>query len=189
MPAPKVFNPDVHIDWGWALAAKGKTDIEIAEEFGVTERTINRWKFVTDESGNPVLDGEGNKILSDFGKALETAKEVADAKVKRSLYQKCIGYDSVDEEKIIEYDLDGNVKPVKVRTIKKHVPPDTMAIMYWLNNRSRKTGEWSQKQEITLDGAVDIREQDRKVREALDKLTDEQLDQYESLCKTVNGTT
>lgn len=25
-----------------------------------------------------------------------------------------------------------------------------MAIMYWLNNRKRKTGEWSQKQDITL---------------------------------------
>lgn len=42
------------------------------------------------------------------------------------------------------------MKPVKVRTVKKRVPPDVMAIMYWLNNRKRKTGEWSQKQDITL---------------------------------------
>ena len=35
-----------------------------------------------------------------------------------------------------------------MRTKRRHIPPDTMAMMYWLNNRSRDTGEWAQVQNI-----------------------------------------
>ena len=47
----------------------------------------------------------------------------------------------------------------------KHIAPDTMAIMYWLNNRSK--GEFSQRQEITLGGAVKT--------SPMEKLTEEEL--------------
>lgn len=205
MPAPKKYDPDIHNDWGWALAAKGKTDEEIAAEFGVTERTINRWKWdvkketvpvlgkdgmpVLDDFGIPLVEEKEVKVLSEFGKALATAKEVADAKAVKSLFLLCTGYDYVEEEKILEYNTDGSVKPVKVRTTKKHVKPETMAIMYWLNNRSRRSGEWTQKQEVAIEGALDIRAQDKKVREMLDNLTDEQLAQYEALCEAMNAPT
>lgn len=205
MAAPSNFNPDIHIDWGWALAAKGKTDAQIADEFGVSERTINRWKWDVTEETVPVLDEEGNQVrdeygipkvqqkqvktLSAFGKALVTAKEIADAKAEKSLFLLCTGYDAVDEEKILEYSPDGSVKPVKVRTTKRHIKPDVMAIMYWLNNRSRRTGEWSQRQEVTVDGGLDIRAQDKKVRQMLDNLTDEQLSQYEALCEAMEKQT
>lgn len=46
------------------------------------------------------------------------------------------------------------MKPVKVKEGTKHVPPDTMAIMYWLNNRCKHTGEWAQTQKLELSGAV-----------------------------------
>lgn len=150
MAAPAKFNPDYHIPWAWSLAIRGATDQEIADEFGVSERTINRWKYVYDEDGKAVVDANGDKVLSEFGKTLLVGKKPADAKVERSLYERCIGFTTVDEEKILEYDTDGSVKPVKVRTTKKKVPPDVMAIMYWLNNRSRKTGDWSQRQDVML---------------------------------------
>lgn len=205
MAAPSTFNPDIHIDWGWALAAKGKTDVQIAKEFGVTERTVNRWKWdistvtepVLDKDGNPVRDEFGIpkvrekqvKTLSAFGQALVTAKEIADAKAEKSLYLLCTGYDTVEEEKILEYNTDGSVKPVRVRTIKRHVKPEVMAIMYWLNNRCRRTGEWSQRQEVALEGGIDIRAQDKKLRQMLDNLTDEQLEQYEALCEAMDEQT
>lgn len=188
MGAPSIYRQDVHDDWGWALAAKGKTDAEIASEFGVSKRTVDRWKWKTDASGKPVLDKNGEKVLSSFGMSLVTAKEIADAKAEHSLYLLCTGYDYVEEEKILEYEMDGSVKPVRVRTKKVHVKPDVMAIMYWLNNRSRKTGEWRQKQEVSLEGSIDIQEQDRRTRELLDRMTDEQLAQYESLCNSVAPT-
>lgn len=150
MGAPAKFNPEFHIPWAWSLAIRGATDQEIADEFGVSERTINRWKYVYDSDGKPVVGSDGEKELSEFGKTLLMGKKPADAKVERSLYERCIGFTTTEEEKILEYDTDGSVKPVKVRTIKKKVLPDVMAIMYWLNNRSRKTGEWSQRQDVML---------------------------------------
>ena len=150
MGAPTKFNPEFHIPWGWSLAIRGATDQEIADEFHVSERTINRWKYVYGEDGKPVIGPDGEKELSEFGKALLMGKKPADAKVEHSLYERCIGFTTTEEEKILEYDTEGGVKPVRVRTIKKKVLPDVMAIMYWLNNRSRKTGEWSQRQDVML---------------------------------------
>ena len=53
----------------------------------------------------------------------------------------------------------------ETRTTKKHITPDTMAIMYWLNNRSRKTSEWSQRQDVNLSFGDD------SIREAVRELT------------------
>ena len=64
-----------------------------------------------------------------------------------------------------------------------------MAQIYWLNNRSRNTGKWRQKQEVAVEGTIDVKAQDQKIRDALDNLTDEQLEQYEALCETMNPQT
>lgn len=150
------YNPEFHIPWAWSLAIRGATDKEIAEEFGVSERTIYRWKYEYDENGNVRLDDNGEKMLSEFGKTLLTGKKPADAKVEAKLFDRCLGYTAIDEERIIEYAADGSVKPVRVRSFRKHIPPDVMAIMYWLNNRSRKTGEWSQRQDVVLKTSNEI---------------------------------
>ena len=53
----------------------------------------------------------------------------------------------------------------KTSVITKHIAHDTMACMYWLNNRSK--GEFTQRQEITLGGAVKT--------SPMEKLTEEEL--------------
>lgn len=127
------YNQKYHDDWAWSLAIKGATDKDIAEAFGLSERTINRWK---------------NEYES-FKIAMEAGKEAADAKVERSLYERAIGYEEVEEkESVMEIDKDGNRKPLKVKTVKKRILPDTMAVMYWLNNRQRKN--WSQRQDVNI---------------------------------------
>lgn len=138
MPAPSGYNAKYHDDWGWSLAMKGATDEEIAEAFSISRRTLARWK---------------NDYPS-FAEALINGKTVADAQVEKKLFQRAIGYDVKESENIVEVDKDGNTKPVRVRETKKHIPPDTMAIMYWLNNRSKGTGEWAQSQNIKLSGTV-----------------------------------
>ncbi len=145
------YDPERHDSWGWSLAKDGKTRAEIAEAMGVSVRTIQRWE----------------KEHQSFKEAVDTGREEADSKVEKCLYKRALGYDSVEEEKIVETDKDGNIKPVRIRSVKKHIPPDTMAIMYWLNNRSRKTGKWSQKQEVEISGT--LHEAD------LSKLSDEEL--------------
>lgn len=137
MPAQLLYNPDYHDDWAWSLALKGATDQELAEAFGVSKRTILRWK---------------NEHPS-FAEAYQRGKDVADAKVKKALYQRAIGYEVIEKESTVDVDpKTGESKPVRVKTIAKQIAPDTMAIMYWLNNRSK--GEFAQRQEVTLGGEV-----------------------------------
>lgn len=137
MPAQLLYNPDYHDDWAWSLALKGATDQELAEAFGVSKRTILRWK---------------NEHPS-FAEAYQRGKDVADAKVKKALYQRAIGYEVTEKESTVDVDpKTGESKPVRVKTITKQIAPDTMAIMYWLNNRSK--GEFAQRQEVTLGGEV-----------------------------------
>ena len=137
MPAQLLYNPDYHDDWAWSLALKGATDQELAEAFGVSKRTILRWK---------------NEHPS-FAEAYQRGKDVADAKVKKALYQRAIGYEVIEKESTVDVDpKTGESKPVRVKTITKQIAPDTMAIMYCLNNRSK--GEFAQRQEVTLGGEV-----------------------------------
>lgn len=139
MPANSKYNPEYHDDWAWSLAMKGATDDDIAEAFGISVRTLHRWKL------------EHESFLA----ALTTGKEVSDAKVEKSLYQRALGYQIKDVEQIIDTDpATGSHTVSKQRVITKNVAPDTMAIMYWLNNRKKNTGEWSQSQKVELSGSV-----------------------------------
>lgn len=128
------YNPDYHDDWAWSLAVKGATDQEIADAFGVSARTINRWK----------------RDHASFLKKMGVGKAAADAKVEAALFKRAVGYEVEDSETLSETDASGQQKPLRVKRTKKHIPPDTMAAMYWLNNRARKSGEWSQKQDVSL---------------------------------------
>ena len=60
------------------LALLGLTEVEIAEQFGISPDTIQEWKAKHRE----------------FSVALEDGKAPADAEVAASLYQRAIGYDN-----------------------------------------------------------------------------------------------
>ena len=81
------------------------------------------------------------------------AMGVSDAKVIRSLYQRAVGYEYEEEKKIIEYDKDGNVKPIKIEKTKKQVPPDVGAQCFWLKNRQRD--KWQDRPEVIPDTGAD----------------------------------
>ena len=150
MPQPSAYNEQYHKDWAWSLSLKGATDEEMAEAFGISVRTLHRWK----------------KQYPKLKEAIDQGKSVADAKVKRSLYERAIGYDAKDVKQVISTDkATGRQGGEKTEVTTKHIVPDTMAIMYWLNNRSK--GEFSQRQEITLGGAVKT--------SPMEKLTEDEL--------------
>ena len=75
MPQPSAYNEQYHKDWAWSLSLKGATDEEMAEAFGISVRTLHRWK----------------KQYPELKEAIDHGKSVADAKVKRSLYERAIG--------------------------------------------------------------------------------------------------
>lgn len=153
MAAPMKYNPEYHDDWAWSLALKGATDQEVAEAFGISKRTVLRWK----------------EEHPSFAEAYQRGKDVADAKVKKALYERAIGYEVTEKESTVDVDpKTGESKPVRVKTTTKKYPPDTMAAMYWLNNRTK--GEFSQRQEITLGGAVRTSPMENLSEEELRKL-------------------
>lgn len=97
-----------------AVACKlGATDQDLSELFSVSRSTINLWKIEFPE----------------FSDALKDAKEIADARVERALYQKAVGY-SHPEDDIKMYEGQVIITPTV-----KHYPPDTTACIFWLKNR------------------------------------------------------
>lgn len=112
------------------LCRLGATDKELADFFNVSVPTIDTWK-----KQNPEFLG-----------AVKKGKTEADANVSDRLYCRAMGY-THPEEKI--FCQNGEVTRVSTT---KHYPPDTMACIYWLNNRRRD--DWRQRHEVTgKDGA------------------------------------
>lgn len=157
MPAPKKYSPAHHDSWAWSLAIRGATDQEIADAFGVSRQTLIRWSWTKDD--------KGDKILTSFGEALQSGKEPADAKVERKMFERIMGYSYEEVKRFIKYDENGRSIIKKTEITVKHIPPNEMLIMYWLNNRKRKTGEWSQRQDVNVSFGDDT------IRDAVRELT------------------
>lgn len=111
------------------MAERGATDMEIADALDVSVRTLYRWKAERE----------------DFRHALKIAKDEADARVERTLYERALGYEH-DAVKIF-CSKDGQVTKVPYR---EKVAPDTTAIIFWLKNRKRE--DWRDKIDHELAG-------------------------------------
>lgn len=108
------------------LCLLGATDIQVADFFGVCEKTIYIWK----------------KEHPKFLQSLKEGKDTNDAKVERSLLERATGY-CHPEEKI----FNNNGEIVRAETT-KHYPPDTTAAIFWLKNRQPE--KWRDKQEVEI---------------------------------------
>lgn len=118
------YNPDYHPDWAWSLYINGATDEDVANAFHVRRRTIQRWA----------------ESYPEFAKARQESKDVADAKVEKSLFKRATGFEYSTTESIVEFDANGQQKPLKIQTFKHYAPPETGAICFWLKNR--KPDKW-----------------------------------------------
>jgi hypothetical protein len=113
-----------YAEQAYKLCLLGAIDKDIADFFGVDERTINRWK----------------EDHIEFCQSLKGGKIGADATIAQKLYHRAKGYEH-PEDKIFN---DGGI-PLVVPTI-KHYPPDTTAAIFWLKNR--QPDKWRDKQEV-----------------------------------------
>ena len=109
------------------LCLLGATDKELADFFEVSESTLNLWK----------LKKRG------FSESLKEAKEEADAKVVKSLYQRARGYEH-EATHFSAYEGD-----VTATTYTKHYAPDTTACIFWLKNRDKDNWKDRLSQELT----------------------------------------
>lgn len=113
-------------------AQAGLTDFEIARMLGVSVETFHKWKV-----DHP-----------NFLTALKEGKEPADTRVKRSLFSRATGY-SYDAVKF--HVIDGQV--VETPYV-EHVPPDSVACIFWMKNRC--PDEWKDRREQDNTGTVTL---------------------------------
>jgi hypothetical protein len=96
---------------------------------------------------HPCTIYEWRATIPEFSEALRTGKYLADERMKRSLYQRGIGYDLTavkTEERLSD---DGKFKVAKRTTSTVHVPGDVGAQKLWLVNRC--PSEWREKVEVS----------------------------------------
>lgn len=118
-----------------AWARDGLSEAQIAKNLGVSYMTFRRAK----------KDPEyGKQICA----ALIQTKDVVDMEVENMLYKRAMGY-SYDEVKE-EYEMGILTKRT---VIKKTVPPDTMAQIFWLKNRQPQ--KWRDRREVDNTLALD----------------------------------
>lgn len=110
------------------LCYLGATNADLAEFFGVSERTINRWR-ISNES---------------FAIASRVGREHADEQVKISFYKLATGY---------EYDEEYVDKQGLKQTRRVVVPPNAMAAAKWLVVRGKK--EFAETQRLEHSGKIE----------------------------------
>ena len=107
---------------GWAR--DGLTDEQIAKNMGIAPSTLYEWK----------------KKSKEFSESLKKGKEVVDFEVENALLKRALGY---------EYEEETYENGILTKKVKKQVPPDTTAQIFWLKNRKPNT--WKDKVETDED--------------------------------------
>jgi len=103
------------VEQAYKLCKLGATDVELADFFKVSERTLNTWK---------------NKH-AEFLQSIKAGKEIHDSEmIEGALKARAMGY-THDDVHISSYQGDVIETPIK-----KHYPPDVKAIEMWLTNRN-----------------------------------------------------
>lgn len=120
------IEPRLHIIESWRRA--GLTEKEICKKLHISEVTMYRYKNDHPE----IID------------ALKFGFDESIKAVEGSLFKKAMGYD-YEETKMI---IDGDRK--KIEKIKKHMPPDTASIIFYLKNRACK--DWHDRKEHEITG-------------------------------------
>ena len=110
---------------GWARG--GLTDEQIAKNIGINRTTLYDWK----------------KKEANIADALKKGKEVIDFEVENALLKRALGY---------EYEEETYENGILTKKVKKQVPPDTTAQIFWLKNRQVK--KWRDKVEIADNDAI-----------------------------------
>ncbi|AFU12936.1 Phage terminase, small subunit [Bacillus thuringiensis MC28] len=119
---------------GWAR--DGLTEEQIAHNIGIKRQTLYEWK----------------KRFSVISYALKRGKEVVDREVENALLKRALGYTyeevTVEREQVTE----GEFESVETKRVKRQVPPDTTALIFWLKNR--KPEVWRDRKEIENSGNI-----------------------------------
>jgi hypothetical protein len=113
------------------LLSLGGTDAHLIRALAVSEETLSAWREAHPE----------------FADACRRASELADNAVERSLYQRAVGYETVETRVMLT-----KTGPIVVES-RKHVLPDVKAGVGWL--QQRRPAEWHRPRGWTSSSAKD----------------------------------
>lgn len=129
---PSKYDPKIHVPWGSSLAKMGATSADIAEAFGVSERTVYRW--MTDHE--------------EFRQTITEGKCSADARVVESLFNRAVGKAKrMTVTKKERVGRDGE-KMILTEKTEEMLPPDSTAAIWWLKNRQPEM--WRDRREVDV---------------------------------------
>ena len=131
---PPIYEP-AYCPRAHKLALLGLTDVEIAEQFGISPDTLYEWKTAHPE----------------FSEALRNGKTPADAEVAASHYQRALGY----EREAVKIFMPAGADAPVYAPYMEHYPGDVGAQKNWLFNRQR--GRWQDRQSLDVGGTLDVR--------------------------------
>lgn len=117
---------------GWSR--EGLTNEEIADNIGIARQTFQEWK----------------RKYKDISDALKKGRAPLTIKVENALLKRALGYDY--EESVKEMRLDrktGKYELVETKRLKKHMPPDVTAQIFWLKNR--RSDRWCDRKKEDVD--------------------------------------
>lgn len=130
---PAKFKPEYCEQAEKACAIFGADDVKLAEYFRVSKMTIENWK----------------KRYPEFLYSVKRGKDVFDSEnVEKSTLQRALGYEYEELHTEIS-DKDGEQKKV-IKKIKKHVPADVTAGIFW--NCNRNPERWKHVQRVEHSG-------------------------------------
>lgn len=79
---------------------------------------------------------------------VDCGRSVTNSRVENSLLKAAMGYEYEEIKTIIEEDKNGK-KRTRIEKVKRHMPPNPAAMMFWLKNRA--PNEWNDRREIIVD--------------------------------------
>ena len=123
-----------------AWARDGLTEEQIAENMGISRRTLNDWK---------------NKYLP-ISLTLKKGKDIADIQIENALFKKAQGYNAKIKKAFKVREViykDGKrlkeTERIEYAEDEVHIPADTTAQIFWLKNR--KPDVWRDRVEQKVD--------------------------------------
>lgn len=148
------------------LCKLGATDADLADFFGVTKRTIERWRTAHE----------------DFCRSVTIGKDEADNAVERSLYQKAVGY---EQEAVKIFMPAGASEPVYA-PYREKIAPDTAAAIFWLKNRRKEN--WRERSEQDVNHRHTFSEEfEGFIRQLSTRRTEKVIDHVEENSSDANG--
>jgi hypothetical protein len=79
---------------------------------------------------------------------VDWGRSVTNSRVENSLLKAALGYEYEEIKTIIEEDKNGK-KRTRIEKVKRHMPPNPQAMVFWLKNRA--PNEWNDRREIVVD--------------------------------------